>query len=158
MATKKELEEKKDYARILYLQGENQKVIAEKTGVSAQTITKWVSAEGWQTQRAAQNITRPELVNKLLKTIDTLIENVSKSGDPEAIAGLGDKLAKFSATIERLGKHTSVVDAIEVFISFGKWMQYQSQFDEDITAELLKTFNKYQNQYIEYLMRGKFDK
>ena len=40
MATKKEREEKKDYARILFMQGDSQKVIAEKTGISAQTITK----------------------------------------------------------------------------------------------------------------------
>ena len=53
MATKKEREEKKDYARILFMQGDSQKVIAEKTGISAQTITKWVNAEGWQEQRAA---------------------------------------------------------------------------------------------------------
>lgn len=156
--TKKELEEKKDYARILFMQGDSQKVIAEKTGISPQTITKWVNAEGWQTQRAASNITRPELVNKLLRSIDTLIDNVNTSEDPDAIAGLADKLAKFSAAIERLDKHTSVVDAIEVFIAFGKWLEYQSQFDEEITAELIKTINKYQNQYINYLMQGKLEK
>ena len=50
MATKKEREEKKDYARILFMQGDSQKVIAEKTGISAQTITKWVNGEGWQEQ------------------------------------------------------------------------------------------------------------
>lgn len=155
---KKELEDKKDYARILFMQGDTQKVIAEKTGISPQTITKWVNNEGWQTQRAANNITRPELVNKLLKSIDTLIDSVSQSDDPEAMAGLADKLAKFSAAIERLDKHTSVVDTIEVFIAFGKWLQYQSQFDEAITAEFIKTINKYQNQYINYLMQGNLDK
>lgn len=70
MITKKELEDKKDYARLLYMQGEQQKVIAEKVGVSAQTITKWVNVGGWVEQRAAQNITRPELVNKLLRTVE----------------------------------------------------------------------------------------
>ena len=40
MATKKELEEKKEYARLLFMQGETQKVIAEKVGVSAVTINK----------------------------------------------------------------------------------------------------------------------
>lgn len=155
MGTKKELEDKKDYARLLYMQGEQQKVIAEKVGVSAQTITKWVNVGGWVEQRAAQNITRPELVNKLLRTVDKMIEAVNDSDDPDAANGLGDKLAKFAATIEKLDKHTSIVDVIEVFMAFSKWLQFQAEFDEDITPELLKTINKYHNQYINNLMQNK---
>lgn len=155
MGTKKELEDKKDYARLLYMQGEQQKVIAEKVGVSAQTITKWVNVGGWVEQRAAQNITRPELVNKLLRTVDKMIEAVNDSDDPDAANGLGDKLAKFAATIEKLDKHTSIVDVIEVFMAFSKWLQFQAEFDENITPELLKTINKYHNQYINYLMQNK---
>ena len=158
MSTKKELEDKKDYARLLYMQGEQQKTIAEKAGVSPQTVTKWVNTGNWQEQRAAQNITRPELVNKLLRTVDKMIEAVNTSEDPDAANGLGDKLAKFAATIEKLDKHTSIVDVIEVFMAFSKWLQYQAQYDEDITPELLKTINKYHNQYINYLMQNKLIK
>ena len=158
MSTKKELEDKKDYARLLYMQGEQQKTIAEKAGVSPQTVTKWVNTGNWSEQRAAQNITRPELVNKLLRTVDKMIEAVNTSEDPDAANGLGDKLAKFAATIEKLDKHTSIVDVIEVFMAFGKWLQYQAQSDEDITPELLKTINKYHNQYINYLMQNKLIK
>lgn len=158
MSTKKELEDKKDYARLLYMQGEQQKTIAEKAGVSPQTVTKWVNTGNWSEQRAAQNITRPELVNKLLRTVDKMIEAVNTSEDPDAANGLGDKLAKFAATIEKLDKHTSIVDVIEVFMDFGKWLQYQAQFDEDITPELLKTINKYHNQYINYLMQNRLIK
>lgn len=148
MKTKKELEEKKEYARLLFMQGDTQKVIAEKTGVSAVTVNRWVADGGWQEQRAAANITRPELVNKLLHTIDRLIEQVNESKDPEAFNSLGDKLAKLSTTIERLDKKASVVDVIEVFMAFSKWLQYQSQFDDEITPELIKTINKYHNKYI----------
>lgn len=148
MKTRKELEEKKEYARLLFMQGDMQKVIAEKTGVSAVTINRWVADGGWQEQRAAANITRPELVNKLLHTIDRLIEQVNESKDPEAFNSLGDKLAKLSTTIERLDKKASVVDVIEVFMAFSKWLQYQSQFDDEITPELIKTINKYHNKYI----------
>ncbi len=158
MSTKKELEDKKDYARLLYMQGEQQKTIAEKAGVSPQTVTKWVNTGNWSEQRAAQNITRPELVNKLLRTVDKMIEAVNTSEDPDAANGLGDKLAKFAATIEKLDKHTSIVDVIEVFMAFSKWLQYQAQFDENITPELLKTINKYHNQYINYLMQNKLIK
>ena len=157
MATKKEFEEKREYARLLFMQGETQKVIAEKVGVSAMTINKWVAENGWQEQRAAANITRPELVNKLLHTIDKLIEQVNESDDPEAMAGLGDKLAKLSTTIERLDKKASIVDVIEVFMAFSKWMQFRMSFDDEITPELLKTINKYHDLYINELLQNKFN-
>lgn len=157
MATKKELEEKREYARLLFMQGETQKVIAGKVGVSAVTVNKWVAENGWQEQRAAANITRPELVNKLLHTIDRLIEQVNESEDPEAMAGLGDKLAKLSTTIERLDKKASIVDVIEVFMAFSKWMQFRMSFDDEITPELLKTINKYHDLYINELLQNKFN-
>ena len=157
MATKKELEDKREYARLLFMQGETQKVIAEKVGVSAVTINKWVAVNGWQEQRAASNITRPELVNKLLHTIDRLIEQVNESEDPEAMAGLGDKQAKLSTTIERLDKKASIVDVIEVFMAFSKWMQFRMSFDDEITPELLKTINKYHDLYINELLQNKFN-
>lgn len=157
MATKKNLDEKKEYARLLFMQGEMQKVIAEKVGVTAVTINRWVAENGWQEQRAAANITRPELVNKLLHTIDKLIEQVNESDDPEAMAGLGDKLAKLSTTIERLDKKASIVDVIEVFMAFSKWMQFRMSFDDEITPELLKTINKYHDMYINELLQNKFN-
>lgn len=157
MATKKELEEKKEYARLLFMQGETQKVISERVGISAVTINKWVADGGWRTQRAASNITRPELVNKLLRTIDRLIEHVNESDDPEKMAGLGDKLAKLSTTIERLDKKASIVDTIEVFMAFSKWMQFRMTFDDDITPELLKTINKYLDLYINEQLQSKFN-
>lgn len=157
MATKKELEDKREYARLLFMQGKTQKVIAEKVGVSAVTINKWVAENGWQERRAASNITRPELVNKLLHTIDRLIEQVNESEDPEAMAGLGDKLAKLSTTIERLDKKASIVDVIEVFMAFSKWMQFRMSFDDEITPELLKTINKYHDLYINELLQNKFN-
>ena len=43
-------------------------------------------------------------MNKLLLTIDGLIESVNKSKDPTLIGSLADKLSKLSATIEKLDK------------------------------------------------------
>ncbi|UVO92289.1 hypothetical protein NXU81_10465 [Phocaeicola vulgatus] len=80
----------------------------------------------------------PELVNKLLLTIDTLITQVNSSDDPTLIAGLGDKLAKLSAVIEKLDKKANVVDAIEVFMAFSKWIEYRSTIDPDVTPGIGK--------------------
>ena len=146
--TKAEMEKKKSLARSLYLAGMEQAEIADKVGVSRVTVSKWCTADGWKEARAAKQITRPELVNKLLLTIDTLIEQVHQSEDPNMIAGLGDKLAKLSSVIEKLDKKANVVDAIEVFMAFSRWLEYRSQTDPEITPELLKAINKYQDKYL----------
>lgn len=91
---------------------------------------------------------RPELVNKLLLTIDTLITQVNESNDPALVAGLGDKLAKLSAVIEKLDKKVNVVDVIEVFMAFSKWIEYRSTIDPEVTPELVRAINKYQDLYI----------
>ncbi|MBR3757920.1 MAG: terminase [Bacteroidaceae bacterium] len=146
--TKAELEKKKSLARSLYLAGMEQTEIADKVGVSRVTVSKWCTADGWKEARAAKQITRPELVNKLLLTIDKLIEQVNASKDPMMISGLGDKLAKLSSVIEKLDKKANVVDAIDVFMAFSRWMEYRSQTDPEVTPELLKAINKYQDKYI----------
>ena len=146
--TKAELENKKQLGRSLYMSGMEQQEIAERLGVSRVTISNWCTKEGWKEARAAKNITRPELVNKLLLTIDQLIENVNKSNDPTLIGSLADKLSKLSAVVEKLDKKANVVDAIEVFMAFNKWLQYNAEFEPEITPELIKAINKYQNQFL----------
>ena len=128
--------------------GMEQQEIAEKVGVSRVTVSKWCTAEGWKEARAAKSISRPELVNKLLVAIDNLIAQVNASGDPEAIGTLADKLAKLSATIEKLDKKANVIDAIEVFMAFNRWIQDQASYDPQITPELIKAINKYQNKFL----------
>lgn len=146
--TKAETEKKKSLARSLYLAGMEQNEIADKVEVSRVTISKWCNAGGWKEARAAKNVTRPELVNKLLLTIDKLITEVNESEDPSLIAGLGDKLAKLSSVIEKLDKKANVVDAIEVFMAFSKWLEYRSTIDPSVTPELIKTINKFQDMYL----------
>ncbi len=145
---KAELENKKALGRTLFLSGMELTEIAERISVSRQTVSKWANTEGWKEARAAKSITRPELVNKLLLTIDKLITSVNESNDPSLIAGLGDRLAKLSSVIEKLDKKANVVDAIEVFIAFNRWIQDQACYDPEITPELIKAINKYQNEFL----------
>lgn len=148
MATKQEIENKKSLARALFMSGMEMTEIADKVGISRVTVSKWCTADGWKEARAAKSITRPELVNKLLITIDRLIEQVNASDDMAAAAGLADKLSKLSSVIEKLDKKANVIDAIEVFMAFSRWLEYRAATDPDVTPELIKAINKYQDKYI----------
>jgi uncharacterized protein YjcR len=148
MATKKELNTKKELARLYYMQGETQKAIAAKIEISEQTLSKWVEKEGWATKRAGVNITRPELVNKSLAALNKILDQVYESEDIELISALPDKLAKFASAIEKLDKKANIVSTIDVFLEFSKWIQKRSSFDPEVTPTLIKSINKYQDLFI----------
>lgn len=153
--TKAESEKRRSLARALFLSGMEMAEIADKVDVSRVTISKWCAADGWREARAAKSITRPELVNKLLIAIDSLIEQVNQSNDPKMIAGLGDKLSKLSSVIEKLDKKANVVTAVEVFMAFSKWLEFRSKSDPTVTVELIKIINRYQDMFLtENMSRG----
>jgi transposase-like protein len=148
MATKKELETKKELARMYYMQGETQKSIALKTGVSEQSLSRWAEKEDWAAKRAGMNITRTELVNKSLKALNRILDQVGESKDVELIAALPDKLAKVASAIEKLDRKSNIVSVIDVFTSFYAWMQLRAAFDSEATQGLLLAINKYQDLYV----------
>jgi DNA-binding XRE family transcriptional regulator len=148
MASKKELEQKKELARMYYMQGLLQKEIAVKVDVSEKTISVWVEAGRWATIRAGVSVTRPELVNKALGAVNKLLDQIYESQDPELLCTLPDQLAKFASFIDKLDKKANVVSVIDVFIAFSKWIRHRASFDPEITPEFLKALDKYQDMYI----------
>ncbi len=122
MATKQEIENKKSLARALFMSGMEMTEIADKVGVSRVTVSKWCNADAWKEARAAKNITRQELTNKLLGVIYKLLEQIDDKDDINA-AGLADKLSKLAAVVEKLDKKANVIDAIEVFMAFSRWLE-----------------------------------
>lgn len=131
-----------------YMGGDTQKVIAERVGVSEQTISSWVEKEGWAARRAGVNVTRPELINKSLAALNKILDQVYESDDIELVSTLPDKLAKFASAIEKLDKKANIVSTIDVFMAFSKWIQYRATFDPEVTPELIRAINKYQDLYI----------
>ena len=147
--TKQETEQKKELARLYFMNGESQKSIAQKTGVSEVTIGRWVEKEGWKMKRASLNVTRPEIVNKNLMLISKLLDKLnSEDVDMHDIGKIIDQISKLAAAIERIDKKANVIDAIEVFTSLNKWLEQRMEWDKEITPELLQTINRYQDLYI----------
>lgn len=146
--------DRKEFAEALYMQGAAQNTIAEKVGVSANTVGKWVKDGCWAEKRSAQTLTRKEVVNNVLRSLNKLAEKLGDA-DLSEVGGLADQIAKLSATISKLDKEASVVDFIECFMAFGRWLEYQAETDPEITSEFRKLVNKYQNKYILELLGSK---
>lgn len=144
----KDLDNKKELAKILYMSGKNQKDISDQIKVSRVTINKWVNQEGWKEIRAAKTITRPELINKMLLSINNMIDEALKNPAGGDLTGMSDKLSKIAAAIEKLDKKTNVVNVIEAFIGFEKWLEQRASYDKSISTDLIKEITSLQDRYI----------
>lgn len=148
MGTKKDNENKRELAKMLYVGGSEVAEIAERVGVSRQSVSAWINKNSWKELRAARSITRPELVNKLLVTINNLIEDVNTGDDPTSVSGLADKLVKLSSVIERLDKKANIVQTVDVFMAFSDWVEYQAKSDPEVTVAFMKVLNRLHNEFL----------
>lgn len=146
--------DKKEFAEALYMQGMPQNAIAEKVGTTPNTISRWVKEGCWAEKRTAMTLTRKSLQNELLAAIKEKIDQLRET-DISKSAGVVDQLVKLSATIQKLDKEVGVVDFMECFMAFGRWLEYQSELDPEITAEFRKMVNKYQNKFIMQMLNSK---
>lgn len=144
---KKDTEKAKYLAKVLFMSNEQLQDIAEKVGVSRVTISRWSADGKWRELRAARSVTRPELVNKLLLQIDTLLDNATMD-NPDSVKGLGDRLSKLAAIVGKLDKEVTVIDCIEVFVEFNNWLESRSALDKDLTTALKQTINRYQDLFV----------
>jgi uncharacterized protein YjcR len=147
---KKEIENKKELARLYYMQGESQRGIAIKLGITEQSLSRWAKEEKWQLKRASINITRPELINKTLLLINSILDKVNESKDPMSeMEGAADKISKLAATIEKLDKKTNLVTVMEVCSSFERYLVNRSKYDKEVTKDFIVKVNEYQQYYID---------
>ena len=141
MSKPKSLEQtqRQELARMYFMQGMKQKEIADKVGVSRNTICAWIRDGKWDTVRAAKTITRSELVKKMLNDLDEKLA----SGQWTA-----DEIIKVASAIEKLDKQTNIVTITEVFTAFNKWLVSRMQVDPGLTPEIVKIINTYQDKFI----------
>jgi transposase len=145
--TRKDMEMKRELARMYYMQGELQKEIAAKVKTTEKTVSRWVADGGWAAKRAGVSITRVELVNKTLLAINAILEQFNASKEPEKTLD-ADRLCKLAKIVENLDKKSSVVDFMETFMVFNRWLQSRLTFDAELNADLVKAINRYQDLFI----------
>jgi uncharacterized protein YjcR len=149
MAKKQELEQKKQTARLYYMQGESQKKIAELVGISEATICKWVNDGGWAQFRAARSMSRQELIIKMLANANAKLDAGTMSAD---------EMVKVASAIEKIDKKNNVITFIEVVTVINRWLDSRVEIEEklaraegrepELTPELVKLINKYHDMFI----------
>lgn len=135
---------KYDHAKRLYLDKVPLKEIAQRLSVTPQTLSKWKQEGAWQECRNATLLSPKTLYNKLLKQLDTLIEQ----GEPLATA---DAISKVCKQVKALQKEATLDDIIRALTSFGDWLVAEGKRLKT-SREFVQELTRLQDIYVHALI------
>lgn len=137
--SKTETNATKHYAFLMYMQGVQQNEIAERSNVSAQTISTWKQEGNWEVKRAAKTISMDELIVKALNKINEMLDDENFNAD---------SFAKAVAQLKTLKHRNTVDDEIMCFMDFQNFLMERRQ-TYGIAPDFLKQLTKLQDSYIQ---------
>ena len=110
--------QKRDYAKHLYLTEPSilQKELAERVGVSKNTISRWVAEGKWEELRTSVVTSKATQLARLYRHLAELNDAVESRPEGERYVGTRDvdTLTKLTAAIRNLETETNIADKIEV--------------------------------------------
>lgn len=120
------IKQKKDLAKMIYLKEHlTQAEVAERVGVSKQTLCKWVKTEKWEELKASVSLTREEQLSNLYRQVAEINKAIvgRKDGERFATSKEADTINKLAAAIEKMEKETGISDIISVSKGFLDWLR-----------------------------------
>lgn len=139
--TKAELQEKRDYAKLLYTKEKlTQKEIATRTGISQNTISKWATEDNWEAAQKNLMLTREDQLRQMMDELDILNTEIASGGRGYATkeqAYIRDTL------IQNIKKLETDVSASEVFDVAQKMINHFRNIDLDKAKALTEDFDNF---------------
>ena len=120
--------QKKERAQQLYLQDQHtQKEIAQKVGVSQQTMVKWATDGKWDEKRKSLMVTTEEILRDLIDTLDHMrkeAKTAATDNDPSTKPD-SDGIYKMTLAIRKLQDKSGLGDIIIIMQQFIKFVQLE---------------------------------
>jgi transcriptional regulator with XRE-family HTH domain len=137
------LKQKKEWAKLLFIKDNLTQVeISERTGISKNTICKWVNKEKWELEKASLTVTRQEQLGRLYQQIAEKNDDIAKRevGKRFPTSQEADTLNKLASAIEKMERECSLSDVISVSVDFLNWLR---KHDLGKAQELSSYFDMY---------------
>lgn len=138
------LEQKKDYARQLYLNDSSitQAEIAEKVGVSKVTLCKWVKDGKWQELQMSLLVGKEEQLARLYKQLRLLNDAIeNKENQKFATSKEADAILKLTVAIKNLETEINIAEKMATGKEFLSFVRKTAGFDT--SKEVAKLFDSY---------------
>lgn len=138
------LEQKKDYARQLYLNDSSitQAEIAEKVGVSKVTLCKWVKEGKWQELQMSLLVGKEEQLARLYKQLRLLNDAIeNKENQKFATSKEADAILKLTVAIKNLETEINIAEKMATGKEFLSFVRKTAGFDT--SKEVAKLFDSF---------------
>ena len=138
------IEQKKDYAKQLYLNdsGITQAEIADRVGVSKVTLCKWVKDGKWQQLQTSLLVGKEEQLARLyrqLKQLNDAIDN--REGNNIVGSKDADAILKLTVAIKNLETETNIAEKMATGKEFLSFVRKTAGFET--SKDVAKLFNAY---------------
>ena len=142
MATKKEMQDKRDHAKLLFIHEQlNQKEIAVRIKVSEVTISKWANADSWDGLRVSITITKEEQLKNLYRQLAEMNKAIAERDDKKyASSSEADAISKLATAIDKMESDVGIADIVSVAKKFLTWLR---KFDLSKAQEMTPLFDAF---------------
>ena len=121
---------------MLYLKDNlTQQEIAEKVGVSRQTIARWAKEDKWEELKVGITMSREQQIAEINKVVTSRPEGQRFTNAAEA-----DTINKLTSAIKKLETDVGISDIISVGMKFVNWLR---PYDLDRSKEYLKLWDAF---------------
>lgn len=120
------IKQKKDWAKLLYTREQlQQKEIAERVGISAQTVCKWVKDGRWDDLKVSITITKEEQIKALYRQLSEINQAITMrdAGKRYATTAESDTIAKLAGAIDKMESDIGLADIISTIRRFLDWLR-----------------------------------
>lgn len=118
------------------------KEIAERVGVSANTISKWIKDGGWEKMRKSLMVTRQKMISDLYDQLEWLNNDIKTRDIKVADSKEANTIAVITTSIKRLETETSIAEIYEVATAFLDFIKPQ---DFELYKKLVPMFDVFIN-------------
>lgn len=142
--TKAEAEAKKALAYTLFTEnGFEQKLIAEKIGISEKTISKWKQEDNWEADREEARTGITKRRKRLLATLDNMLNQIEKREAPKNVPDSKetDAINKLTSAIQKLETELSLSHKTETGKQFVTYMQ--KTYGKDVAVTVLDYWHEF---------------
>lgn len=118
------LKEKREWAKLLFI-AENltQAEIADKVGVSRNTISRWMKDDKWEELKASYTVTREQQLQRLYMQIAEVNKVIAEREQKYPTTQEADMISKLASAIDKLERESSLSDIISVSIKLLNWLR-----------------------------------
>jgi hypothetical protein len=122
--TPAQLQLKKELAKILFTREQlEQKIIAERVGVSERTVSVWSNEGKWKELRNRMLISKEDQLNSFYEQLGALNESIKGNGTGIPDTKQADIQIKLTAAIRNLETDLAIADTVEAGMRFIRHVQ-----------------------------------